>query len=46
MAVSFAVNGELYFTSLLGFSCRLVVERKPIFRLTAHNELKKLYPQR
>ena len=35
-----AVNGEFYFTSLLlGFLHRLVVARKPIFRLTAHNEL-------
>ena len=39
--VSFAVSGEFYFTSLLlGFPHRLVVARKSIFRLTAHNELK------
>ena len=38
--VSFAVNGEFYFTTLLlGFPCRLVVAHKPIFRLTACNEL-------
>ena len=40
-AVSFAVNGEFYFTSLLlGFLRRLVAARKPIFRLTARNELR------
>ena len=38
--VSFAVSGEFYFTSLLlGFPRRLVVVRKPIFRLTARNEV-------
>ena len=36
--VSFAVNGEFYFTSLLlGFPRRLLVASKPIFRLTARN---------
>ena len=42
--VSFAVSGEFYFTSLLlGFPHRLVGARKPIFRLTSCNELKKGY---
>ena len=37
------INGEFYFTSLLlGFPRRLVVARKPIFRLTVCNELKLL----
>ena len=37
--LSFAVNVEFYFTSLLlGFPRRLVVARKPVFRLTARNE--------
>ena len=37
--LSFAVNVEFYFTSLLlGFPHRLVVARKPIFRLTARIE--------
>ena len=39
--VSFAANGEFYFMSLLlGFPRRLVVARKPIYRLTARNELR------
>ena len=38
------VNGEFYFTSLLlDFPRRLVVARKPIFRLTVHNELTELF---
>ena len=38
--VSFGVNGEFYFTTLLlGFLHRLVVARKSIFRLTTRNEL-------
>ena len=38
------VNGEFYFTSLLlDFLRRLVVARKPIFRLTVHNELTELF---
>ena len=42
--VSFAVNGEFYFTSLLlGFPRRLVVARKPIFRLTTCNELREIH---
>ena len=42
--VSFAVNGEFYFTSLLlGFPRRLVVARKPIFRLTTRNELREIH---
>ena len=37
--VSFMVNGEFYFMSLLlGFLLRLVVAPKSLFRLTVHNE--------
>ena len=44
--VGFAVNGELYFTSqLLGFPHRLVVARKPIFRLIVRNELSDVQAQ-
>ena len=39
--LSFLVNGEFYFTNLLlGFPRRLVVPRKPIFRLATCNELR------